>query len=130
MHKLTKFFIFGAIIISGLLLNGYGQNETRTIESIVCIGMPFQTEVRSFDKEGLDHYQLTFPKDPGNWKRYQFTDDYSLLLKLESEPVKVGSRLNQEVIDRINLIPNRIHKGKLSNVLTAYVVDLHDKIFR
>jgi len=123
--------IVAIIFVVGLLCQGCSKNDKCPLESIICVGMPLQMVRTSLDREGLVPWQMNFPKEPDSWKRYEFTEKYSLLLVSKWEDV--GGRtdkLQQKVIEKIRLVPNRHEEGKPSYTLKVHIVDLHKKVFR
>ncbi len=121
------------LVITGLLaggLAGCSQSTDRPIDSIISLGMPFREASSSLDREGLDEYVFSLPRDSQDLKRYRFTEDYSLVLLLEFAPLHEGSDIAQEVVGKISLVPTRIREDNERFPINVYGVDLNGKDFR
>ncbi len=77
------------LLVGGLA--GCPQSTDRPIDSIISVGMPFRAVSRSLEREGLEEYVVSLPRDSQDLKRYRFSHSHTLVLLLKSASLHEGS---------------------------------------
>lgn len=126
-HTRVAWMFTGSLLVS---LLACPISSAVDLQSVIFPGMSYRLVAPLIEEAGLRCFVLLLPKDPGNWKRYQFSKAYSLLMVSKWSSVGHNSGLRHLTVDEIWLVPNKRLEGVPSWPLKADVVDLKTRNFR